>query len=180
MYHVSAIACSKSQQSAPVTSFDRKSVFCPCAPCFCLFSNTPLSPNAIMAFYRFLYRFQTTCTFTVSNNAQFTFFFLPFFHDYTSSMATLWCEAKLSSASSSEESIITVNNVLRAITSFFLCNNLTAFWTKFKSFLQVRKNTKHSRGKQGDGTVKAVYFGSCSLECVEIFRSDPKSLDVGS
>jgi len=66
--------------------------------------------------YRFLKRFPTAYTYTVSNNAQVNIIFC----DYTVGMAVLWCEAQLSSAPCSEECIITVNNVLRVTFCFFL------------------------------------------------------------
>lgn len=63
--YVSAVACSRSQRSTPARGSDRRSMFRQRVPCFCLFSIQPLSENAILTFYRFLYRFPTTYTYTV-------------------------------------------------------------------------------------------------------------------
>lgn len=48
VYYVSAVACSSNQPSTPVRASERKSMLR--LPCFCLFSNQPLSENAIMPF----------------------------------------------------------------------------------------------------------------------------------
>lgn len=59
---------------------------------FCFFSNQPLSANAILTFYRFLYRFPTTYTHTVGDNAQVNIIFLWLYTRYGS--VVMWGTAE--------------------------------------------------------------------------------------
>lgn len=105
--YVSVVACSRNQPSTPVRASERKSMFSVRMPrCFCLFSKQPL----FCKYHNVLYRFQ------IPNNLQiYSLAIMLKSTLFSVIICAVRCEAQLSTAPYSEECIITVNSVLKAI-----------------------------------------------------------------
>lgn len=90
VYYVSVVACSRNQPSTLVRASDRKSMFRLRVPCFWLFSNQPLSGNAIMPFIDSSTDSLQPTHIQFSNNAQVNIIFC----DYRYSCAVMWGTAE--------------------------------------------------------------------------------------
>ena len=88
--YVSVVACSSNQPSTPVRASERKSMLRLRVPCFCLFSNQPLSANAIMPFIDSSTDSQQPTHIEFSNNARVNIIFC----DYRYSGAVMWGTAE--------------------------------------------------------------------------------------